>query len=108
LWRNTPGSSIVKMHQFMHHYWFVTFWPTWTQLCFLNQPTHMTWLGQAFSYFPNWNSFWKDDSDDSRDYRKFAHRVMCDPKKSVPGPFPKVETALVVMHQCRRGVLWRQ
>jgi hypothetical protein len=20
LWRNTPGSSIVKMHQFMHHY----------------------------------------------------------------------------------------
>jgi transposase len=24
--------------------WFVTFWPTRTQLCFLSHPTHLTWL----------------------------------------------------------------
>jgi hypothetical protein len=28
-------------------------------------------------------------SDDSRDYGKFADRVMCNPKKVVPGLFPK-------------------
>jgi hypothetical protein len=29
------------------------FWPTRTQLCFLSHPTHLTWLLQTFSYFPN-------------------------------------------------------
>jgi hypothetical protein len=32
---------------------FVTFWPTRTQLCFLSHPTHLTWIRQTFSYFPN-------------------------------------------------------
>jgi hypothetical protein len=42
------------------------FWLTRTQLCFLNHPTHMTWLLQTFSYFWNWNPLWKDD-----DFRRF-------------------------------------
>jgi hypothetical protein len=34
----------------------------------LPQPlsTHLTWLRQTFSYFPNWNPLWKDD-----DFRRF-------------------------------------
>jgi hypothetical protein len=30
-------------------------------LCLLSHPTHLTWLRQTFSYFPNWNPLWKDD-----------------------------------------------
>jgi hypothetical protein len=56
----TPGSSILIIHQFMHRYWFVTFWLTWTQLCFLSHPTHLTSLRQTLSYFPNWNPLRKD------------------------------------------------
>jgi hypothetical protein len=33
----------------------VTFWLTWTELCFLSHPTRLTWLRQTFSYIPNWN-----------------------------------------------------
>jgi hypothetical protein len=47
-------------------------------------------------------------SDDSRDYRKYTDGTMRNPDKGVPGLFPEVATALRVVHQCRRGVLWRQ
>jgi hypothetical protein len=46
-------------------------------------------------------------SGNSRDYRKFADGVMCDPEKGIPGLFSEVATALGVVHQCRRGVLGR-
>jgi hypothetical protein len=32
-------------------------------------------------------------SDDSRDYRKFAHEATSDPEKGVPGLFSEVATA---------------
>jgi hypothetical protein len=57
----TPGSFIITMHQLMHLYWFVTLWQTRTELCLLSHPSHVAWLWQTFSYFPNWNPLCKDD-----------------------------------------------
>jgi hypothetical protein len=46
-----------------------------TQLCFLNHPTHLTWLRQTFSYFPNWNPPSKDDDfGRSKRLRKILRR----------------------------------
>jgi hypothetical protein len=44
-------------------------------------------------------------SDDSRDYKKFTDRAMCNPEKGVSGLFPEVAMAFGVVHQCRRGEL---
>jgi hypothetical protein len=43
--------------------------------------------------------------DDSRDCGKFADGATFNPRKGIPGLFPKVAAALGVVHQCRRGVL---
>jgi hypothetical protein len=82
----TPGSSIMTMRQLMHRYWFVTFWPARTQLCFLSHPTHLISLRQSFTCFPNWNPLWKNDS---RDKGKFADGATRDPDKAYQDSFQK-------------------
>jgi hypothetical protein len=71
-------------------------------------PTPLTWLWQTFSYFLNWNPLWKDD--DFRLFkrlRKIRGRSYARSRKGTLGLFPEVAAALGVVHQCRRGALWR-
>jgi hypothetical protein len=57
-----------------------------------------------FFLFPKLKSTLKAWFQAIQDYGILADSAMHDPKRGVPGLFPKVAMALGVVHQCRRGV----
>jgi hypothetical protein len=89
LWETAPGASIMTVCQLMHHYWFMTFWPTQTHLCFLSHPTHLTWFQQTFSYFPNWNLLWKNDDFRQESMENLQTELCTVPKKAYQDCFQK-------------------
>jgi hypothetical protein len=77
----------------------------------LPQPPYSPDLGPAdFFLFPKLKSTLKGRwfQMTQRYYGKFTDRATRDPEKGTPRLFPEVTTVLGVMHQCRRGVLWRK
>lgn len=91
------NSSITIMCQLTYCYWFVTF-------CLLGHSSQ-----QTFYYFQNWNPLWKVyDFQGLKMLRKHYRQNYTSSQKRATRTISRSGNVLGVVHQCKRGVLWRR